>query len=49
MNVVVRAAGAGGWKVDGVPPPNQHIAYADACRHAANVAMAYSHLFSLTE
>lgn len=48
MNVAVRAKERpGSWDVDSVPPPSSHIAYADAAKHAANIAFAYSCLFDL--
>lgn len=48
MNVAVRAKERpGSWGVDSVPPPGSHIAYADAAKHAANIAFAYSCLFDL--
>ena len=49
MDVVVRSLGGGKWAIDGVSPPNQNIAYADATKHAANIALAYGSLFSLKE
>lgn len=48
INVAICArARSGRWGVDSVPPPSSHIAYADAAKHAANIAFAYSCLFDL--
>jgi hypothetical protein len=48
MDVLIRTKDRPGrWGVDSMPPPGSHIAYADAAKHVAEIALAYSCLFNL--
>ena len=49
MDIAIRAKDRPGrWGVDSVPPQGGHIAYADAAKHATNIALAYIRICSIS-